>query len=981
MARKVPEDDEDDEEEEEEEGESGEPAESEDEEEDGKDGEAGLAGLGERKASSQSLAFSAFRSLGMVTTDTPSVVARRGQKSFVTTAVGRSFHIYDCSKMRLQFVGPTLPRKVRALASTNKYTFAAAAENIHVTERGKEVGVLTGHSGRVLQMLPFGGNFLLSIAEDSGEGKLRVWDTNQLTEHACITFPEGFTPSVMSHPATYLNKILVGSKQGGVALWNIRTCKLIHEFKNTKNDPNDPVTCMEASPAVDTMVVGFGSGLITMLNVRFDEAVFTLFQEGGAVTAASFRTDGQAKMVTTSASGRLSVWDLDSRSLVVAISHAHAAAVTTAVFLAAEPALITSGADNTLKMWVFDQPDGSPRVLRHRSGHRRPPTRVQYYRDHKTLLSSGLDRALRLTSTIQDHQNVEISQGSVVAKARQLNLSEEDLKLPPVVAMAACQVRERDWYNVITCHEGQHIARTWKSEQKGMGPHKLASTAGERGAIKSVAISACGSFGFIGAVTGHVDVYNMQSGFLRGSFMDASLQERAHTATVSGIACDGLNETVLTVSLDGTLKVWDFTARKLLRTVQVGSPVTQCVIHRESELLATAADDFVVRVFDIATHNVVRRFGGHGNKITDVAFSPDARWLVTSSMDATVRLFDLPTSRLVDWFAVERPVTSLSFSPTGDFLATVHAGKLGIYLWANRALYSAVAMESIEAPLMASMPAAIAEEDSSGSAEAEAPLAPGLVTFSNAPKTKWQNLAVLDVIKARNKAREAEKEKVEAPFFLPMLPGLDPKFAAPEEVETRERAMSEDITDGAEGWELGNVWHDDDDDAVSGEEQEGSEEEGDDDEEEEAMPKKRGKRARGGTATKAAPGFNKAMADTRFRELLWAGGKAGDYTAAMAHLQGMGPAAVDIELRTMPGVALGALFDMYQAQLDSRRSFELVEAYLDLTLQIHTAAIAEDEVLVRKAQAVAQAHRKVWEKLEDAMQYNLCLLGHFTRMQ
>ena len=88
----------------------------------------------------------------------------------------------------------------------------------------------------------------------------------------------------------------------------------------------------------------------------------------------------------------------------------------------------------------------------------------------------------------------------------------------------------------------------------------------------------------------------------------------------------------------------------------------------------------VVRIYDAATHTLVRRLAGHGNKVTrvrvrvrvgvtvrvgallnspvpclgpdavcvrvrlevtDLAFSPDARWVVTSSMDGTVRYLNL----------------------------------------------------------------------------------------------------------------------------------------------------------------------------------------------------------------------------------------------------------------------------------------------------------------------------------------------------
>ena len=45
---------------------------------------------------------------------------------------------------------------------------------------------------------------------------------------------------------------------------------------------------------------------------------------------------------------------------------------------------------------------------------------------------------------------------------------------------------------------------------------------------------------------------------------------------------------------------------------------------------------------------------------------------------------------MIDWFLVETPVTSLAFSPTGEFLSTTHLGDIGIYLWSNKSYFSNV---------------------------------------------------------------------------------------------------------------------------------------------------------------------------------------------------------------------------------------------------------------------------------------------------
>lgn len=185
-----------------------------------------------------------------------------------------------------------------------------------------------------------------------------------------------------------------------------------------------------------------------------------------------------------------------------------------------------------------------------------------------------------------------------------------------------------------------------------------------------------------------------------------------------------------------------------------------------------------------------------------LAFSPDARWLVTAALDA-VRVFDVPAGVLIDWFRCERPVTSLAFAPSGDFLATTHVNRRGVYLWANAHYFGHVFLRTpSRRPPLADLPralrvrtsndeyvdgadagesdddqgahasganattAAAAEKEAWASGEA---LAAGLVTLSDVPRAQWQMLAQLDIIKQRNKPLAPPTKPDAAPFFLPTL--------------------------------------------------------------------------------------------------------------------------------------------------------------------------------------------------------------------
>ena len=160
---------------------------------------------------------------------------------------------------------------------------------------------------------------------------------------------------------------------------------------------------------------------------------------------------------------------------------------------------------------------------------------------------------------------------------------------------------------------------------------------------------------------------------------------------------------------------------------------------------------------------------------------------------------------MIDIFLVESPATSVALSPSGDFLASTHVDDLGIYLWSNKTMYSHVSLRPLSSkatPTLTQLPTTrmtqldevnndITEEAKSETnslvesmediSEKCTPLADGLVTLSSLPKSRWSNLLNLDVIKQRNKPVEPPKAPKLAPFFLPTLPGLQPKFLPAED--------------------------------------------------------------------------------------------------------------------------------------------------------------------------------------------------------
>lgn len=586
--------------------------------------------------------------------------------------------IYNAASLRLRLIGPdvcrVLPktpgvgptrsdRRISALACQGDLTFSAVDNCVVECRRVHRTGLyVTGSSQDSILRLMVLGNLLIGLTSHH----VHVWSigSHGLPDRSIIMDDDGFQPTCMAHPQTYLNKIVVGSSNGKVRLINIISGKVVYEFVSVLSS----VECIIPSPAVDIVAVGLLDGRVLVRDIRRDVTMLELKNASGAGAKAEgflsktaeemvYRSmesscscvafDGGKLMATGGTAGVISVWNLETQTLHAIVRDAHDGPLSHMEFLLGQPILISSAEDNSIKEWIFDGTDGQPRLLRYRSGHSAPPTIVRHYADSTKLLSGGQDRAFRFFSTVQDAQSREMSQGNVTRRAKKLKIAEEELKLARIIALDACDVRERDWSNVITAHENDPAAYVWRIQKFARGEFALVPPTkkgggGDQGSpVSSVCLSRCGNFGFVGSEKGTIYRYNMQSGLYRGLYCTPEGLP-AHSGAVTGLAADGCNRFLVSGGLDGMLKCWNLKSRTLLGEMDLGSKIGRISFHPSTCLVAVACDDGTIRLCDMEARTVVRRFRGHTDRITDMQFSSDCRWLLSSSMDGTLRIWDVP---------------------------------------------------------------------------------------------------------------------------------------------------------------------------------------------------------------------------------------------------------------------------------------------------------------------------------------------------
>src|SRR5690606_2464027 len=131
---------------------------------------------------------------------------------------------------------------------------------------------------------------------------------------------------------------------------------------------------------------------------------------------------------------------------------------------------------------------------------------------------------------------------------------------------------------------------------------------------------------------------------------------------------------------------------------------------------------------------------------------------------------------------------------------------LGVSIWTNKTLFRHVPTRQISAKDIAAttlptvsgegnrglLDAAFEEDEDAEDPAVIAPdvdqLSAEMTTLSMVPKSRWQTLLHLDLIKQRNKPKEAPKAPEKAPFFLPSANSGKPK--AIEEGASKEESSS-----------------------------------------------------------------------------------------------------------------------------------------------------------------------------------------------
>ena len=256
-----------------------------------------------------------------------------------------------------------------------------------------------------------------------------------------------------------------------------------------------------------------------------------------------------------------------------------------------------------------------------------------------------------------------------------------------------------DGQTLVTCSR-DNTARLWD----GTG-RLLATLTGHTGNVYGAAFSVSGKNVLTRSSDGTARVWNRD-----GQFLATVGSTYQYLYDAKPCPAEGL---FVTAEADGSVRCWDSggkpvgllsrhegAARELLFTqkgevlsrgadkwVRIGSTqpgaaerslrhtaaVGGFALSPDESRLLTWADDLTVRLWDLASGQMLQAFTGHRGKILTAAFSPDQQHILTSAKDGLAKLWDTSGNILSEWVInPDHPLPAM-FLPGGQHIAVADA--------------------------------------------------------------------------------------------------------------------------------------------------------------------------------------------------------------------------------------------------------------------------------------------------------------------
>lgn len=152
-----------------------------------------------------------------------------------------------------------------------------------------------------------------------------------------------------------------------------------------------------------------------------------------------------------------------------------------------------------------------------------------------------------------------------------------------------------------------------------------------------------------------------------------------HNTTVSDVKFSPDGQMLASASFDGTIKLWDITTGKNLKTLEGHSDKIYSVsFSLDGKILASASADKTIKIWN-RDGSLKKVLQGHDAEVTNVSFCPDNQVIVSSNADNTISLWNVD-GKLVKTLNVGNSIRQVDCS-FGSKLIAVYSDDNILRVW------------------------------------------------------------------------------------------------------------------------------------------------------------------------------------------------------------------------------------------------------------------------------------------------------------
>ena len=147
---------------------------------------------------------------------------------------------------------------------------------------------------------------------------------------------------------------------------------------------------------------------------------------------------------------------------------------------------------------------------------------------------------------------------------------------------------------------------------------------------------------------------------------------KGHTSWVTTVAFNPKSPTLVSGSLDDTIRVWNLQTGQVLFTLEGHARgVNHIAIGSGGQVLASGGDDDLVRVWNLGDGSLLHTLKGHLRDVTSVAIHQNGFLLASGSEDRTIKLWKLDRGTLVKTLTGSAGmIRSVAWTPRDDLLVS-----------------------------------------------------------------------------------------------------------------------------------------------------------------------------------------------------------------------------------------------------------------------------------------------------------------------